>query len=209
MFATMEVRWFYEGIVSPEVREWFQQSGQEPEEQPVRIDYYLCLPNADFLGIKLREGRVEIKQRHRQHGVIHFHKRIAGMVEHWRKWSFELAEVNDGLSNMVTPASSWIGVSKERKLRRYRMTANQVAVAVTAEEHRDQGCDLELTTISVGGKDWWSLGFEAFGSEAILQETLLLVAKQVLAVGEPPILDVRDSCSYPKWLAMITQGGEP
>jgi hypothetical protein len=204
----MEVRWFCEGTVSSEVWEWFQQGEQEPEEQATRIDYYLRLPNTDFLGIKLREGKIEIKQRHCQHGVIHFHKRIAGMVEHWRKWSFELAKVNDELPSIVTPASLWIGVSKRRKLRKYRLTANKVVVAASAQEHPDQGCGMELTNISVEGKDWWSLGFEAFGDEAILQETLLLVAKQVLAVSEPPILNATDSCSYPKWLEIVAQEGK-
>ena len=204
MFPTMEVRWFGEGTVPAEVWEWFHQGEQEPEGQPTRIDYYLRLPNTDSLGIKLREGRVEIKQRHRQHGVVHFHKRVAGVVEHWRKWSFQLAR----LPSIVTPAPSWIGVSKERKLRRYRLTADQVVVAVSAHEHPDQGCGLELTNIRVAGKDWWSLGFEAFGDEAILQETLLRVAKQVLAVSEPPTLDAADSCGYPKWLEMIAPGGK-
>ena len=68
MFATAEVRWFYEGAVSPEVLEWFEQGELTPEEQPYRVDYYLRLSDRDSLGIKLREGRIEVKQRHRQHG---------------------------------------------------------------------------------------------------------------------------------------------
>ena len=208
MYPTVEVRWFYEGMVPPAVLQWFQQADQELVQQPPRMDYYLRITDREGLGIKLREGRIEIKQRHQQLGIVRFHERVAGAIEYWRKWSFELGEMHGGLAVRAAVDSSWIGVSKARGLRRYRLTGERKVVAMSTEAYADRGCDLELTNVRVGEKAWWSLSFEAFGSEPTLRENLLLVAKQVFAIGEPPALDARDSCGYPKWLMLITQDRE-
>ncbi len=205
MFPSIEVRWFHEGTIPPEVLEWFQQSEHKPEEQPSRVDYYLRHTHQGSLGIKLREGRVEIKQRQRQYGVVRFHQRVAGMVENWRKWSFELSEAGRDLSSAAVPASSWIGVEKERTLRRYRLTGDNEIVAVSVGEGSGQTCSLELTSIHVEGAEWWSLGFEAFDDEVADEGSLLLVAKQVLTACQPPALRARDSHGYPKWLITIAQ----
>lgn len=203
MFSTVEVRWFYEGAVPREVLEWFQGGERKPEEQACRVDYYLCLADSDALGIKLREGRIEIKQRHRQYGVLRFHERVTGLVEGWHKWSFKLAEADGGLADRDLPASSWVGVRKARELRRYRLTGDKEVMAVSVEDYPERGCNIELTKVSAGGEDWWSLGFEAFGDESILQESFLVVAKHVLAEGGPPVFGARDSYGYPKWLELI------
>jgi hypothetical protein len=161
VFPTVEVRWFYQGAVSSEVLEWFEQGERAPEEQPCRVDYYLRLSDRDSLGIKLREGRIEVKQRHRQYGVFRFHDRVTGLVEHWRKWSFELSEGAGNLTSTIVPASCWIGVTKRRKLRRYRLTGNKKIVAVPVGLQSGLRCNLELTRIIVDETEWWSLGFEA------------------------------------------------
>ena len=210
MFPTAEVRWFYRGAISPEVLEWFDQGELTPEEQPRRVDYYLRLSDRDSLGIKLREGRVEVKQRHRQYGVFRFHDQVAGLVEHWRKWSFELSEGAGNLTSTIVPASCWIGVTKRRKLRRYRLTGSKEVVAVPIEEQSGLRCNLELTRISVDETEWWSLGFEASGDEAdeaTMRASLLLVAKHVLAADEPPAFDAKASYGYPKWLEIKARRG--
>jgi hypothetical protein len=200
MYPTVEVRWFYEGMVSPAVMAWFQQVEGKLEEQPCRVDYYLRLTDRGSLGIKLREGKVEIKQRYHQHGVVGFHERVSGLVEHWRKWSFELVEASGDLTSIAVPASSWIAVKKERKLRKYGLTGDKRIVAVSTGECHDQGCDLELTKVSLEGREWWSLGLEAFGHESALQENLLLVARQVFVADESPAFDAKNSYGYPQWL---------
>jgi hypothetical protein len=205
LFPTIEVRWFFEGTPSLAVVEWFAQGEPEPEAQSGRVDYYLRLTDGDGLGIKLRQGRLEVKQRHRQYGLVHLHQRVTGRVEGWRKWSFELAGCDRDLASILVPALSWIGVKKERRLRRYRVTSQEMVVAVPTEAGTGQGCGLELTRIIIEGSQWWSLGFEAFGDQARLYDTLLRVATQVFAAGEPPSLDSKDSYSYPRWLEINEQ----
>lgn len=199
----VEVRWFYEGTIPPEILAWFQRGGQGPEEPSCRVDYYLRLPDRDSLGIKLREGRLEIKQRCHQYGVVRLHERVTGRVEHWRKWSFELAQADGGLASLAVPASAWIEVRKERRLRTYRPTRREEVVAVRAGSRPGRGCDWELTTVRTGGKVWWSVCFEAFGGGSALRETLLVVTRHVLGGGAPRAFDAAHSCGYPGWLGMV------
>ncbi|MFN2285080.1 MAG: hypothetical protein ACK2UQ_11710, partial [Anaerolineae bacterium] len=69
MFPTVETRWFYPGIIPSDVLAWYHYGERAPEAQPTRIDYYLRLSDHGDLGIKLREGRIEIKQRAKQYGA--------------------------------------------------------------------------------------------------------------------------------------------
>lgn len=204
MFASMEVRWFYRGTVPAEVAEWFHSGTSQPEVQSPRVDYYLCLREIDSLGIKLREGRLEVKRRHRQHGLRHFCEQASGVVEHWRKWSFGLSMGEGELSDSLMPSSSWMGVQKERQIRKYRVVEDDRLVPVPAEEYPERGCSVELSTLYVEGQDWWSLCFEASGDETSLRQTLVLVVEEVLDRGRMSFsLDAEASYGYPRWLASL------
>jgi hypothetical protein len=188
---------------------WFQRSAGWVQQHPVREDRYLRLPDTRALGIKLREGRIEVKQRVRNHGLVRFHERAAGIVEHWRKWSFQLAPGYGALPGMALPAASWVPVRKERLLTTYRLTADQTVVPVSSPQPLRRGCEMELTAVHAAGQDWWTLAFEAFGEESLLREQLVRVARHVLAAGEPPRLDAPDSQGYADWLVRITQQETP
>jgi hypothetical protein len=197
MYPTVEVRWFYRGAIPPAIVDWFGRG----EGQPARIDYYLHLSDGGGLGIKLREGRIEVKQRSREYGVVSFGQRIAGRVEAWRKWSYPFIEGRADLEQMASPAASWIGVRKERVLRKYQLTADNRLFVVRAGEYPARGCNLELAAIHVGDEAWWSLAFEAFGEEATLRENFGLVAGHVFASPDPPVLEAERSHGYPRWLS--------
>jgi hypothetical protein len=204
MFPSAEARWFYGGTIPQQVLQWFREEQGILEEPADRVDHYLHLPDGDSLGIKLREGRLEIKQRHRKYGTVEFHKGAAGLVEHWRKWSFQLAQGSDRLPPAMISDPSWIAVRKRRWLYRYRITRDRDVIPMETVEYPEQGCDLELTSVKAEGRDWWTWGFEAFGEETALQGNLVLVAAQIFATHGPPIvLGVSHSHSYPAWLAAL------
>jgi len=196
----MEVRWFYRGLIPPEVMAWFGRMGSLLEEQPGRVDHYLRRLDNDSLGVKLREGRLEIKQRIGPPRVVDFHPKVSGLVEGWRKWGFPLAQNEPPLSG---PDAAWIAVVKKRQLRRYRVTEDGQVENVAVEAEPAQGCELELSRIEVAGQSWWSICFEAFGQEANREEYLRLTAHHVFGVIEPPLLEIEASFSYPAWLGNI------
>jgi hypothetical protein len=204
VYPTAEVRWFYRGAVAPAVTAWFRGLEGSGEEEPTRVDWYLRRVDTDSLSIKLREGRVEVKQRHAGCGVARLHPRIAGRVELWWKWSFAALETASQSSPEGVVAAHWLAVEKRRALLRYRLDGERVLARAPAELP-DQGCDLEVTRIRVGGMDWWSVGLEAYGAEPVLENTLLQVAGYLVARPEPPSLAAENSYSYPEWLLRLQQ----
>jgi hypothetical protein len=206
MWPTVEVRWFYPGQTPSPLLAWFHQVEGEAEAQPCRVDHYLRLKATEALGIKLREGRIEIKQRQRRLGLVRFHERVAGQVEAWRKWSFALTGAGAGLAGSLVPASAWIAVEKERTLLLFRVAGGGRIVSLPPASYEAYGCGLELTRIRAKGAAWWSLGLEAFGQEATLQESLVTVARHLLASEAGPHLDSAASCGYPRWLNLPGSG---
>jgi hypothetical protein len=204
MYPTVEVRWFYHGPIPPPVEAWFERRPGNVERQPSRVDHYLRLSDSDELNIKLRQGRIEVKQRTAPPRVTQFHKHVAGALEAWRKWSFELAGRAEGRSRSLSPSSAWIAVRKARRLRTYQVTGGLDLAAQPTPETPDRGCELELTQVDVMGQTWWTMAFEAFGPEASIQENLLLVAKWVFGNDEPPRLRANASHGYAAWLDKFT-----
>lgn len=85
MFSTVEVHWFFNGGIPKEIQYWFDQVNSSPAAQPVRTDHYLQQEEMTSLGVKLREGRIEIKQRVREFGQSCFGSNVVGTIEGWRK----------------------------------------------------------------------------------------------------------------------------
>jgi hypothetical protein len=206
MYPTLEVRWFVRGSIPEEVREWFVQGDPAPLPEPPRVDQYLRLQRSNALSIKLREGRIEIKQRLHQYGNIRFHRRVSGAIEHWRKWSMPLAATGESLAEILVPQSSWAAVRKERLLRGYRCDAGGQVLAIRGE-YVDRGCHMELTTVQAGDRVWWTLAFEAYGTEPSLRGSLVSTIGYILERdGSTITLDARDSYGYARWLALMEQG---
>ncbi|MBN2390805.1 MAG: hypothetical protein JXR84_08780 [Anaerolineae bacterium] len=200
MFPTVETRWFYPGPIPSDVLAWYHYGERAPEAQPTRIDYYLHLADHDDLGIKLREGRIEIKQRAKQYGIKQFHEHVHGVVEGWRKWSFGVNDTGSGLGNLAGSRPSWISIRKTRRLRRYFVNEDGSVVAVGAAEITVPGCNIELAEVAIHGERWWSLAFETFGPEDALHATLTRVAQHILRGDAVPHLDAEHTYSYAHWL---------
>jgi len=203
MYPTAEVRWFFPGPITPEVARWFEQRAGTQNEEPVRTDRYLRIPTSEGLNLKLREGRIEVKLRVGEPEVARFHSRVTGVVERWRKWSFELAEPGGESSPGHLPASSWIPVRKDRQLCTYQVTEDGNVLSRTPPQGLAKGCELELTEVVAQGQVWWTVAFEAFGQEASLRDNLLLVAAHVLSTSEPPRLQAHRSQGYAAWLVEV------
>lgn len=192
----------------PPVEAWFRRASGSVDQEPVRVDHYLQLAHIDSLGIKLREDRIEVKQRVDQQQLVRFHERVAGVVEEWRKWSFAIQDPDGVLARATAAAGSWIAVRKDRQLRRYRVADDGRVIALTSSTSPDRGCELELSHVEVAGETWWTLSFEAFGEPSTLRVELLAVVRYVVASDAPPALPADDSFGYAAWLGGITQEEE-
>ncbi len=205
MLATEEMRWFFVGMIPESVATWFGAQVCAPQvciaPAPLpRTDYYLQLADSDSLGIKLRQGRIEVKQREGAGETIELSGQAVGQVESWRKWSFGLADAEN-----VT--EQWVGVWKARRWCLFEVEENGRIIPAPPATILEKGCACELTDVRLAdsSEQWWSLGFEAFGGTAVeRRESLLRAAKQFLGQEDAPLLPIEQSYSYPKWLQMAS-----
>jgi hypothetical protein len=200
-WTTAEVRWFHRGEVPAYVMAWFASADSAVELEPPRVDHYLRLFEREDLGIKLRAGRIEIKQRHASVAVT-LTSRACGLVELWQKWGYGVV---DEAENEPAPAvdPAWVAVEKRRWMRTYDIAAGGAIEPVPRSLTPQRECSAELTAVRIGDQAWWTLGFEAAGQEETLRPTLEAVAAYVLAQKSAPILDLANSYGYPQWLRLL------
>jgi len=203
VYPTTEVRWFQAGEIPPSALEWFRNLPGAVQNQIPRIDYYLPLSFTGDLGVKIREGRLEIKILREQLGAVRLHKRVAGHWQSWQKWSFNVEGANDTLGQSGHSYSDWLPVQKSRCLRRYRLDESGRVIPIRADVISPGSCGLELTTIQSQGLFWWSLALETYGIAKENRSSLALIAAQLFDIGKPPSLVEVDSISYPGWMSHL------
>ena len=181
---TAELRWFFEGAPAPELLAAFTAWGADEEQ---RTDHYRCFTSAMSVGIKLREGRLEVKARMHAAPVSLLSDQSARGVEEWWEKQLVSEEAKD-----ASQKGTWLAVRKNRMLLR------------AAEQFDDGGVSLELTRLAVEDHVAWTIGFEAVGSLPAASHSLLRTAEDLLPklvqVANLEALCVDRSMSYPEWL---------
>ncbi len=205
MLISNELRWFYPGSIPEDMEHWFKQnclfdSLQSPEE---REDVYLYSPECDYLGIKLRQGRLEVKWRQSELGVVRFGDSIEGKAEKWGKWLCEDSTKESFQTKTVVSSPSWVSVQKVRYSQLYQIVPEFPPQPVSANQRIDNGCSVELTRLLIRENAWWSLAFEASGEEARLMDNLQKTASWIFNSYRGSKLLAADSFAYPSWLELV------
>jgi len=199
-FTTVEMRWFLPGPLPLAVLDWFGSLGPGLAAPPPRTDRYLLLPGRDDLGIKLREGQLEIKGRTAELGRHRVGARAVGEAEAWCKWSLAPEEVPEALRILDADPDLGLPIHKDRSLR--RLVAGESGVR-SAPLDLLEGCQVEVTALETPFGVWWTLGLEALvGPEPDL--TPLLAIGAHLFRDFPDALGEGDARSYPGWLLAHT-----
>ena len=215
MYHSSELRWFFEGGLPEPVLAWFTAGGHAVSEAP-RVDEYLALPGCATVGVKLREGRFEVKALTGEPALVGLPNGFAGVRERWVKWS--LAGAGALRVAIEQAGDEWVFVRKHRHVRKLALDGAVAEELPPGAEAPGGGCQIELTTLGAlrGRQDggvaaagdwadaaacWWSLAFEAFGEPDRLDTHLARGAAALLEDGPPVRLGPADSLSYPAWLA--------
>lgn len=172
-----------------------------------RVDQYLLLPDCDSVGVKQRQGRLEVKalvagpRPFSLGGVV-------GRTDQWVKWSYTPSElIAQAFETDLDRSGPWQQVAKTRYLQKYSSDSGR-PVAVPPDQRPNSGCIIEFTLVSIMAnvEAWFTFGFEAFGRPE--QVTVLLneaVAHFFARHSTPPVvLEGRDSFSYPAWLTLVS-----
>lgn len=170
MFKSREIRWFTQTEDSA-ISKWFARNGQTFANTESRTDFYLPLPGKEDIGIKLREGNIEIKQRINQPEKGKISASAEGYFEDYIKWSFSTAD-EDELSREIIQKNryEWLKVRKERMGFKLQETEEAKTSMVNISEYIPYGCQVEYTRISLNKKTWYSFGLEWFGPKIIKVE---------------------------------------
>jgi hypothetical protein len=223
-YRSAEIRWFLSGqSQTDQLLAWFKLPGQDPvvetkyyvlqpeaapfvKQEPERHDEYLLMPDCATVGVKQRQGRLEIKAL--VAGPHPFARgEVVGNVDQWVKWSFGPSnQIAKQLEGEFAQSGPWRTVDKNRYLQKYSFDSGSL-VAVSPDSRPDTGCNIELTVIDVKAnvQSWLTFGFEAFGPSGRVVALLDQAVEDFFAAhGQPPLpLDGRDSLSYPAWLALL------
>ncbi len=188
---TAELRWFFDHpLPFDEVFVSFPIS--EPTQ---RQDHYL-LGSGERLGVKWREGNVEIKQQQGE-AEIFAEQAVAGNLEQWIKWSFALEN-----KETFNDDSHWLAITKRRRLLTFAYDAHRHTVSPVAEPEGENLCTLEYTHLTVAGSDCHTLGLEATGEptriKSSLVQTIAYLSERVHF--EKLGLAQKNSNNYARWI---------
>ncbi len=117
MLYSTEVRWFIPEHLPDEVLDWFK-AGRVLNSEGMHVHEYLLFPDCEYVGVKLRDGRFEIKAMRGSSEPLNPNLSVAGRREQWIKWSLA-SNALQALDEPLHQSGQWLKVRKERFLRRF------------------------------------------------------------------------------------------
>lgn len=164
-FSSAEIRWFLYNQQDEwdKMLSWFHEHesndnssfelGSIIKKESTRVDKYLLLPDCDTVGVKQRQGKLEVKAivgGVRPFSLASFD--VTGKVDQWIKWSFD-SDHSEQLEAELDQAGSWRRIEKTRYLQKYSFDTGEI-VSVTPDARPNSGCNIELTRLTVKANKW-------------------------------------------------------
>lgn len=197
VLLTREVRWFFDGGVPTELREWFQDSNGRCDREH-RVDVYDLEAAHQGLGVKLRDaGSFDSKMLLSAIPDVTLERGFRGRVEDWLKVSEPVGSESGHFNG------GRVEVSKQILTRCYWLD--------DSPEGATAGCEVELASVTTAHVEAWTLCFETFGSPSLREEALINGVRGLLDDSERPLgfeLGPESSCSYPRWLSGMHSGAD-
>ena len=198
---SLEVRWILPGQLEPAVAGWFARfpAGVEAREDSYLADLPWC-----GLAVKLRAGRaLEVKVYQGSPGILGVAGRARGRLECWDKWSFPGDPPGPGGAGRP----GWCPVRK--RIRRFALASGHRGAGAPGPGAQ-AGCQVELTEVRAGGRDWWTLALETTGPASLRRTELEAIATLVFAQALPGYVELGtdQSQSYAQWLTRCWASGD-
>jgi hypothetical protein len=195
-FKTIEVRWFYRGEVPAQIGKWFETVGRRLEQIDSRSDIYLR-SSAPDVGVKLRQGNLEVKYRQAEIGRLEIDG-LDSRIELWSKWI--CADDNGQLTpTQLADKPGWLKVDKIRDRRLFRVEFGDRVELIQVAAPTADIASIELTQLQVFGQNWWTLACEYFGNELEIDRQFLPLISKLLAGSNLAELTPEMSGGYPQW----------
>ncbi len=216
---TVEIRWFFKGLIPVEIEHWFASRlpGSNLLQEKPRTDIYFMVQERDDLGLKLSRGSLELKWRQDAQPFSLSAPPLTGVKETWikEKWKYGKKHGDKIVSGFNKPRLKGrrVEIPKQRRVREYRADSAEKITALTQFLNFDTltGEDfapvvkIELTTLSKGDKPWWTLGLEAAGELQRLQQIFEQAVQDLIKDYPHPDLQAGQSYGYPWWVAQTDE----
>lgn len=212
MFSSHEVRWFLEGSIErhPALKNWVEDGATTPRwvgRLGGKADEYIVVPGSGDMGIKWREGQLQIKGLESSLGTQVFSGHHEGKVERWIKWSYDGKSIEDAFGHWFSKTQAGprvVEVFKSRCLRKLRLNPfTHGLVEVEANSSIERGGCLEVTDLRVGADAWCSVAFEAFPDDSAMHGDFTAFVNVFLEKLQDVRLLESNSMSYPAWLQTL------
>ncbi len=182
---------------------WFDTLGEPLANADNRTDVYLQSSSPD-LGVKLRQGNLEVKYRQAILGTISIEGFRTSQVEQWTKWI--CVDDSSGLTpENIADKPGWLKVAKTRYQRLYQVQFSDLLVApldvqlIPISKPQDGAAAIEITQLQVEEQNWWTIACEYLGDKIDLDLQFLPVVKSLLSRCPLPVSTPSISCGYPQW----------
>ena len=177
-----------------QLKAWQDELKPNQYTREERTDVYLYLPGRMDVGIKRREGRLEVKYRIGPPWPKRIAPGLDGFQETWVKYGFELESAIPELSGSPADVSTWYEISKFRKA--LVVHRSKIGLEFRPLQYmKDTDVQLEYTRLQVLGQTWFTFGLEwPAGVELRLPKPFLtgILGKDTLSP--------RDSMGYAEFL---------
>ncbi len=199
-FGSIEIRWFYPGVLPDEISKWFATLGKPLEKIDTRSDFYLQSSSPD-IGVKLRQGNLEVKSRQQDWTIV-----IDGwehsQVEQWTKWIC-LDDRSSLTSSTIGSKLGWIKVDKIRDRRLYRVDFNDRLQLTQIPIPIDKAVAIEMTQLQVKDRIWWTIACEYLGNNISIDLQFVPLVRSLLVDFSLADRTRSISCGYPQWLNQV------
>jgi hypothetical protein len=193
---TIEVRWFYPGSLPDEIRNWFDTLGAAQSPADARSDFYLQSSSPD-LGVKIRQGNLEVKHLQQQFGKIEVERLGEGKVEQWSKWICD----DRAAHPPQVGEQGWIQVDKIRQQRFYRVEFIDSIQLIPIDTPMQDAAAIEITDLRLRGESWWTIACEYLGNNISIDRQFSPLVCSLLLKYPLSISTHSISCGYPQWLS--------
>ncbi len=203
MLESTELRWFYEDHLPLNLDKVFKSLKLQSNYE-VRSDYYLLIKNCDYIGIKLRNSRLEIKWRKYDQLFDLSKLNISGKIEHWIRWEWnDIQPFKDIVQFLqINKVDPWVKINKKRLQKKFNIQ-NKTLIEIASNE-QSSDCAMEITELRVNNQIWWSVGFDSFTSHNRITFIKQIIETQLVDQFQIK-LQLEQSYGYPKWLSKVFQ----
>lgn len=175
MLRSLELRWFFKGILPIRVYQWFTDilPGNEKFEEKPREDYYLATQSID-LGVKFSRQQLQVKIRKYNVDFTWNNNNIQGSLEYWIRYDWDyLHNKENTKKDKLYDRFSSIKIDKKRLIKKYKILDNQL-IQIPIQNTTDTQCSIEITKINVKEQTWSTLGFDWFLNNKIPESTFIV-----------------------------------